>query len=248
MNTKTNKNKIIGDSYKENLSWLNIFPAFSECPPKFKDKLSSNAKLITFSKGDYLIKRGDVTTGIFCIEEGIVKVSKKNKRNKEFILWIAGKGDIVGLNSLIEEEPSTLSITALNPVKTYFIKSDILKILLQKNPVVSVGLMKNFCDKLNFIEHKIGCISGKNTREYSAEVFINLATKSQTLNDSNFYVNFSVNDLASIIGTTKNYLYKILVEFTDKKIISLCNRKLVINNMNALLSIATGAEHKQSTS
>ncbi len=46
--------------------------------------------------------------------------------------------------------------------------------------------------------------------------------------------------MASFMGTTKNYLYKIIAEFTDKKILLVHNRKMVVNNMEALSLIAKG--------
>ena len=59
-------------------------------------------------------------------------------------------------------------------------------------------------------------------------------------NDKKLYINYSIGDLASLIGTTKNYLYKVLVEFTDKDILSIRNRRLLITNLNALTLIAAG--------
>ena len=61
------------------------------------------------------------------------------------------------------------------------------------------------------------------------------------------YINYSIKDLASLIGTTKSYLYKILLEFTNKKILSVHNRRIFINNMNALTAVAIGNDNVTQT-
>lgn len=179
-------------------------------------------------------------SGVFCIQSGAVKISKKGPKNKEFILWIAGTGDMVGLDSLIDDEPFSYSASAIGEVTSCFILTSDLKTVLQKEPVVSVELMKNLCNKLNFIEQRITSISRKKIRAQCAEMLISITTKGGVTNDKNLYINYSVKDLANLIGTNKTYLYKILSEFTNKKILAVHKRKLFINNMSALSSIASG--------
>ena len=143
--------------------WINNFSAFKNCAPEIRNQILKNTQTKKYTKGDILIKEGDVG-GVFCIQSGIVKVSKKGKKNKEFILWLAGTGDLVGLDSLVNNEPSSFSASAINEVIACSILASDLKIILQKDPVVSVQLMKNLCDKLNFIEQRITSISRKKNK------------------------------------------------------------------------------------
>ena len=220
--------------------WINNFSAFKNCAPEIRNQILMNTRTKKYNKGEVLIKAGDVGGGVFCIQSGIVKVSKKGKKNKEFILWLAGTGDLVGLDSLVNNEPSSFSASAINEVIACSILASDLKIILQKDPVVSVQLMKNLCDKLNFIEQRITSISRKKIREQCAEMLISMATQDSPEHNKNMCVNYSIKDLACLIGTTKNYLYKILLELTDKKILSVRNRKIFINNMSELSAIAIG--------
>lgn len=227
--------------------WINNFSAFKNCAPEIRNQILKNTQTKTYSKGEMLIKAGDIGGGVFCIQNGIVKVSKKGKKNKEFILWLAGTGDLVGLNSLVNDEPFSFSASAIDEVTACSILAADLKIILQKDPVVSVQLMKNLCDKLNFIEQRITSISRKKIREQCAEILISMATQSSPDNNKNMCINYSIKDLACLIGTTTNYLYKILLEFTNKNILSVRNRKIFINNMNALSAIAIGNDSAAQT-
>lgn len=228
--------------------WINNFSAFKNCTPEIRSQILKNTRTKKYDKGEILIKAGDVGGGVFCIQNGIVKVSKKGKKNKEFILWLAGVGDLVGLNSLVQDEPFSFSASAIDEVSACCILAADLKIILQKDPVVSVQLMKNLCDKLNFIEQRITSISRKKIREQCAEILISIATQCSPENGKNMFINYSIKDLACLIGTTPNYLYKILLEFTAKNILSVRNRKIFINNISALSAIAIGNDTTAQTS
>lgn len=219
--------------------WLNNFPAFKSCTPELQSKIILNKKEKIYNKGSYLIKKGDGVSGVYCIQKGVVKIFKKGDRNKEFILWMAGKGDIIGLNSVINDDVYSFSASAINEASVCFIPASDLKILLIKEPVAFVQLMRKVCDKLNFVEQRITSISRKSIKEQCAEILIAISLNNPE-NDKKLIINYSVRDLASFVGTTKNYLYKILLEFTNKKILSVNNRKFVINNMDALSLIAAG--------
>lgn len=235
----TDKTTIIADY---GTCWLNNFSALKNCSEQLRDQILMNTQIIKYNKGDFLIKNREAGGGVFCVQSGIVKISKTGSRNKEFILWIAGAGDMIGLNSLIDDEPFSFSASAVDDVTACFIPSADLKLLLEKEPAVSVELMRNLCDKLDFIEKRITSMSRKKIREQCAEMLISIATKSALGTDRDTYINYSINDLASLVGTTKSYLYKILLSFTNKKILSFHKRRIVINNMTALSLIAAGNE------
>ncbi|MBI2272054.1 MAG: Crp/Fnr family transcriptional regulator [Bacteroidetes bacterium] len=205
-----------------------------------QSEIATNKQEKEYNKGEYLVKTGDQVSGVYCIKSGIVKVSKKGNRKREFILWTARSGDVVGLNSFINDKTFSFSASAMNKVNACFIPASDLKLLLNNKPMVFVQLMQKLCVKLDFVEQRITSISRKSIKEQCAEILISIASQKQSENDKNMYINYSINDLACLVGTTKNYMYKVLLEFTDRKILSVHNRVLIVNNMNALSSIAMG--------
>lgn len=220
--------------------WVGNFSEFKNCSAEIQGTLLLKKEEKKFKKGASIIKDGDGVAGVFCVQKGNVKIFKKGIRNKDFIMWIAGKGDIVGLNSFINDDVYSFSAVAINETALCFIPASDLKILLSKEPIAFVQLMRNLCQKINFVEHRITSISKKSIREQCAELLISIAAQNILENDKKLTINYSVKDLASLVGTTKNYLYKILEDFTDKEILSVRKRKLFINNMKALSLIASG--------
>ena len=66
--------------------------------------------------------------------------------------------------------------------------------------------------------------------------------KNKNFVSENTPINYSIKDLANIIGTTNNYLYKILSDFNSKNVVSIQNKKLVIKDFDKLSLIAIGDE------
>ena len=82
-----------------------------------------------------------------------------------------------------------------------------------------VELTRRLC-KLNFCGTSHHQSFYSKHRGQCAEILISIATDNTNEKDKTYYINYSVRDLASLVGTTQNYLYKILLEFTTKGILS----------------------------
>lgn len=221
---------------------LKDFSVFKDCSTEILNEIFSHKTVLNFKKGEYLVNKNDKFKGVFCIQQGLVKISTSGTRNREFILWFARPGDIIGLDSFINNEDYSFSAMAVDNVYTCFIPATDFKSILTKGPGVSIGLMKDLCDKINFIEDRITSIARKKIREQFAEVLISLAMKNKNISSGDVQIDYPIKDLANIVGTTKNYLYKILSDLSEQKVIYLHNRKLIIKNFDKLSHIAVGDE------
>ena len=55
-------------------------------------------------KGETLFREGETINGVFCIKDGICKVSKLSENGRSQIIKLIAKGDLLGQRSLINEE------------------------------------------------------------------------------------------------------------------------------------------------
>ena len=60
---------------EQDLSVINQDKWFKNRTQLFRDKLVKNAKLITLNAGDALFLRGDENTGLYCVINGVLRVS-----------------------------------------------------------------------------------------------------------------------------------------------------------------------------
>lgn len=236
------ENKISADEMNCIQCSLKDFSIFKNCSENLLNEVFSHKSLNKYKKGEFLIRKNDEFEGVFCIQSGVVKVSNTGNGNKEFILWFAKSGDIIGLDSFISNENYSYSASAMDYVLACFIPTADFKAILTKDSTISIGLMKNLCEKIKIIENRITSISRKKIREQIAEILIAISIKNKNTPENTLNINYSIKDLANSIGTTKNYLYKILADLSDQKVVSIHQHQLIIKDFDMLSHIAVGDE------
>ena len=78
-------------------------------------------------KGEVIFEEGDTINGIYCVKDGICKLSKLSPNGKDHIVKLIKKGELLGQRSMISEEPVNLTAVALEDMEVCFIpKSDVM--------------------------------------------------------------------------------------------------------------------------
>ncbi|WP_439132704.1 Crp/Fnr family transcriptional regulator, partial [Polaribacter sp.] len=79
-------------------------------------------------KGEPLFEEGDHINGVFCIKDGVCKISKMSENGKNQIVNLVQRGDLIGERSLISDEVSNLNAVAIDDMEVCFIpKEEIIK-------------------------------------------------------------------------------------------------------------------------
>ncbi len=178
--------------------------------------------------------------GIYCILQGLVKITKNGRKDVEFIPWIARPGDIVGLSAIFSDNSSSFSAIAITPVKACFISSQLFTSLLTSKSTAFNKLTKRICQSLNILEERITSLSGRNKGEILAEILLMSIQDTTAPLPKGMPITCSRTDLAALVGTTKTYINKMLAELVEKEIILMHNRRVLIKNKEALTLVASG--------
>ena len=80
---------------------LSMMDSFSDIE---MEKVTAHKSCVAYKKGQTLFYEGTRPMGVFCINQGKIKVSKMGSNGKEQILFIAKPGDFLGYRSLLNEE------------------------------------------------------------------------------------------------------------------------------------------------
>ena len=85
-------------------------------------KTISDSKVTkSIKKGDAIFQEGERLNGVFCVRNGVSKLSKMSDNGKDTIVKIATKGEVLGQRSVITEEKTNLSAVALNDMQVCYI-------------------------------------------------------------------------------------------------------------------------------
>lgn len=197
-------------------------------------RISGCKTSMTVKKGDVIFEEGDALNGVYCVKDGICKLSKLSSNGKDQIVKIVVKGDLLGQRSLITGETANLQATALNDMELCFIpKSEIVNDLLN-NSKFSFDVLKEMAHDLKEADDIIVNMAQKTVRQRLAETIIYIHDNFGTNPDGTLSVLLSREDFANIVGTAVESAIRVLSQFKKEGLITTIGKRIKINNLEGL--------------
>ncbi|WP_136481933.1 Crp/Fnr family transcriptional regulator [Cognatitamlana onchidii] len=188
-------------------------------------------------KGEIIFEEGEVLNGVYCVRDGICKLSKLSENGKDQIVKMVVKGQLLGQRSLISEESSNLQATALNDMEVCFIPKSEIFADLQKNSKFSLEVLKDMAHDLRDSDDIIVNMAQKSVRQRLAETLIYIHDSFGTNPDGTLSVLLSREDYANIVGTATESAIRVLSQFKKEGTISTVGKYIKIENLAALKRI-----------
>jgi CRP-like cAMP-binding protein len=184
-------------------------------------------------KNEFIFTEGTSPKGVYCINEGKVKVFVLGDEGKEQIIHIAKRGEMIGFRAMFSDEPYRFSATTLEDCAICFTKKEDFLNMIETNPVLRTTIMKEFSKELSDRALFITNMAQKSVRE-------RLAFSLLLLDDiySDEEINLTREDLANFVGTATETLIRLLKTFKQEGIIEIHVRKLKIIDKNKLYQLA----------
>lgn len=217
-----------------------IIKQFNALKSLTKDELvriSSCKTSMKIKKGEVIFEEGDVLQGVYCVKDGICKLSKLSANGKDQIVKMVVKGDLLGQRSLISDESSNLQAVALNDMEVCFIpKKEIIKDL-KNNTNFSLDILKSMAKDLKEADDIIVNMAQKSVSQRLAETLIYIQNSFGVNADGTISVLLSREDYANIVGTATESAIRVLSQFKKDGLISTVGKRIKIENLNGLKRI-----------
>ena len=197
------------------------------------NELNDHKACSFYKKNQPLFVEGSTPRGVFCINEGKVKIFTRGEEGKEQIIHIAKPGEIVGFRAMFSGDPYKVAATTLEECNICFInKTDFLD-MVDTNSSLRNGLMKELSKELADRATFITNMAQKSVRERLAFALILL----QDIYGEDM-INLTREDLANFVGTATETLIRLLKDFKDEDLIVTHARKIEIIDRDGLLEVA----------
>lgn len=197
-------------------------------------KVANCKSSYTIKKGEPIFTEGENVNGIFCIKDGVCKLTKLSANGNDQIVKLITKGELLGQRSMISEEPVNLSAIALEDMQVCFIpKSEIMSLFTQNNQF-SMNVMKTICGDLKEADEHLVTMTQKTVKQRLAETLIYLLDTFGVNPDKSLNIKLSREELAGIVGTATESCIRLLSEFNKLGIIELSGKKIIIPDRNKL--------------
>lgn len=190
-------------------------------------------------KGAMLFIEGQQPRGAFVLCTGKAKLSTSSREGKTIITKISEPGDVLGLNAVISNRPYEVTAEMMEPGQANFVPRDSLMHLLKDYPEVAVRIAQQLSRNYYTAYEEIRTLGlAASPSEKFAKLLLSWSTKSSG-DDGSSQVKMTLTheEIAEIIGTTRETVSRLFSEFKKKQLMQLKGATLVIRSRIALEKI-----------
>jgi len=214
----------------------NDFNCYSLLNEEEITRLEDKKTRIEFLQNEMIFKQGGLSSHIFLVLSGYVKLHVETSKSKKLNIYIAQKGDFLSLSSLFNSEKYKYSAITLTDVTLCMLDKNAVFDVFSHNYQFLLFIVKRSAEIENRLVDVLHNISHKQMRGKLASALLYL------VNNENFNQNISEfisrQELADFAGITVENTVSLLKEFEKDNIIELNGRIIGICNDKMLKEIA----------
>lgn len=203
-------------------------------------QVSAKKSTKKIKKGESLFEEGDKLKGVYCVREGVSKLSKLSANGKDQIVKLATKGEVMGQRSVIAEESANLSAVAVNDMEVCFIPKEVIVNTLHKNPNFTFEVLRHMAHDLREADDVIVNMSQKTVKQRIAEAFLYLKNNYGEDEKGFLILTLSREDIANVVGTATESCIRIISEFKKHGLLKSSGKKLGIADEKKLKDLVDG--------
>ncbi|SIT75132.1 response regulator [Pontibacter indicus] len=228
------KNEIMKAEFQRNVQGLDNFIQEAKGYEELNKLISENRRVTIFRKKQHLFSEGNYPSNLYFLNKGKIKTYKANEEGREYITSLYKDGDFIGYLDLLEEKAYRESAMALEDSEVYIIPREDFYTLLYQNRDVAGKFIKILSDNLADREERLLKLAYNSVRKRVAEAL--LFVEKQYKEDPNYKSEVSITreDLASIVGASKETVIRTLADFKDENLIDTRGSKITILNSQKL--------------
>jgi len=195
-----------------------------------------------YKKGQLIFEEGAYPHGLYCINNGKIKVSQTGADGREQIIHLCKDGDVMGYRAILSGDKYSCSATAIEDSAICFIPTRVFTNLVEKNTTLASRIMRLFANDLKTAEKTITDIAHKSVKERLAQSIL-LLKESYGYEKDGQTINIAITreELASIVGTVRETVTRLLSELDKEKSIELTGKRIKILNAQKLINTANVA-------
>lgn len=187
-----------------------------------------------YKKGQVIFEEGDTLNGVYCVKDGVCKLTKLSENGKDQVVKLVVKGGLLGKRSLVTDQVANLSAVALNDMEMCFIPKSEIMADLAKNPEFTMDVLKNMANNLKDSDDSLVNMAQKSVKRRMAEILVYIHDSFGVDDEDYLSIIISREDYASIVGTATESAIRILSQFKKEGLISTSGKRIKIEDYNSL--------------
>lgn len=130
------------------------------------EELRKLGKIMAFNPDEYLFYQGEIEHFAYLILKGKVSVVLDSAYDgSQLVLAEIGEGDMVGEMAILDNQPRSASVKALEPVVALRLEEESFLKFLKMNPKYGKGLLRSLSQRIKATSEKVKVRMGESLDE-----------------------------------------------------------------------------------
>jgi len=196
-------------------------------------------KVVLSRRTSAIYSSGAPASHVYFLDSGLVKLERISDVNREILVTVVASGDIFGEQAISGESVFTSSARVLESGIAWSIPTDVFQRYCERRPDVWRLVVQHLLRRNEELERKIEHLCHSDVRERLLFYLQDLARMMPSQDPSGSIIHISQNELASLVGATRETTSTTLNAMARRGLISLGHRMVMIPSMEMLREAAT---------
>jgi CRP/FNR family cyclic AMP-dependent transcriptional regulator len=182
-------------------------------------------------RGSAVMHEGDVADCLYVVISGRLKVMVGEADGKETILSIIGPGEFFGEMGLIDDNPRSASVVAIEPCELLSLTRRDFRKCLVENLGLAMAVMRVLVRRLREADRKIGSLAMLDVYGRVARLLLDM---SENVNGQKVVTKrITKQDIARMVGASREMVSKVMKDLQTSGYIEVQGSTIVLRDKNA---------------
>ena len=217
-------------------SYLKQVSLFANLADEDIRELMAAAKRRTFRAGEVIFHRDDPGQVLYMIKEGKVKICIISPDGQEISLAVFGKGECFGEFALLDGLPRSADAIAMEKVECYTLQRSDFHNAIMKNPKIAIQVLEALTRRLRNTDNMVEDLIFLDVYGRVAKKLLELADAHGVKTDDGVRIDVRLTqqELASMVGASRESVNKVMGYFTEKDFISTDKHRITLRRITDL--------------
>lgn len=217
-------------------NYISQVPLFEGLDEEQQASLHAKMGHTTLRRGEVLFEEKDPGTRLYIITEGKIKLGHTSPDGRENLLAVLGPGEIIGELTLFDPGPRSTTATAVSPVSLLYLDHSDLVTTLYNNPSMSKHMLRALARRMRRTNESLADLVFSDVPGRVAKALLDLADRFGTQTEAGIHVphDLTQEELAQLVGASRETVNKSLADFVSRRWIQLEGRAVTLLDVDRL--------------
>jgi CRP/FNR family transcriptional regulator/CRP/FNR family cyclic AMP-dependent transcriptional regulator len=203
---------------------------FSELDAASLQQISQVMRKRTFRASEAIFHRDDPGQVLYVIKEGRVRIRLTSPEGQEVALAVFGPGESFGEMAILDGQPRSADAIAIDKVEVFTLQRLDFVHVVKQHPDIAVAVMKTLSQRIRQGNQMVEDLIFLDVYGRVAKKLLDLSQEYGVNTDEGVRIDLRITqqELASMVGASRESVNKVMGYFTDKSYISTDKHKVTI--------------------